>query len=362
MIKEKIVKFVFAHPLILDISKNILSNKYIVNSNLYKKLVLKKAQILDTSNIKFQTIFIETTLTCNSRCVFCYHHNKVLTGTMTMDLFKKIIDDSYENGVRNVILSVYGEPLVDKYFFERIKYLTKKGMTYGFISNGSLLTREKTNELLSLPGLNFINFSVNGYNTKIYEKMMIGLKRNVSYKNILYFLKMKEKLKPEIIVNISTVKNKINEKDFSSFFKYWSKQKGVHQVMPIELRRLMGDEEYNGDLGSLGPMNQKSNWLSPCKQIWSSIVVYYDGKVTVCCDDLDLRRLIVGDFTKQSFKQIVSSNELKKLKKYTYVTKEKIIQFAVSAIVTVSGSVNSLYFFKNINNNHLDSKIFTNNF
>jgi len=323
MFKEKLVKFIFAHPLILDISKNILSNKYIVNSSLYKTLVLKKAEKLDNYDIKYQTIFIETTLTCNSRCVFCYHHNKVLTGTMTMDLFKKIIDDSYKNGIKNAILSVYGEPLADKYFFDRIEYLTKKGMTYGFISNGSLLTPKKTDKLLSLPGLNFINFSVNGYAKNIYEKMMVGLNRDISYKNILYFLKMKEKIKPEIIVNISTVKNKINEKDFTSFFKYWSKQEGVHQVMPIELRRLMGDEEYNGELGSLGPMNQKSNWLSPCGQIWSSLVVYYDGRVTVCCDDLDLRRLIVGDFTKQTFQQIVSSNELKKLKKIHLCDKRK---------------------------------------
>jgi len=315
MLKEKLVKFIFAHPSLLDISKNILSNKHIVNSNLYKTLVLKKAKKLDNSDIKCQTIFIETTLTCNSRCVFCYHYNKVLTGTMTMDLFKKVIDDSCKNGIKNAILSVYGEPLVDKYFFERINYLIKKGMTYGFISNGSLLTSKKTDKLLSLPGLNFINFSVNGYAPKIYEKMMVGLKRDVSYKNILYFLKMKEKLKPEIIVNISTVKNKLNEKDFTSFFKYWSKQKGVHQVMPIELRRLMGDEEYNGDLGSLGPMNQKSNWPSPCKQLWGPLFVYYDGRVGTCCDDNDLRRLIIGDFNKQTFKEIAFGDELKNLRK-----------------------------------------------
>lgn len=316
MFKEKIVKFIFSHPILLDTSKKILSNKFIVNSNLYKTLVSKKANNLDKSKLKYETVFIETTLTCNSRCVFCYHHKKVLTGTMTMKLFKKIVNDCYQNGIRNLILSVYGEPLVDKYLFERIEYLVKKEMTYGLISNGSLLTPEKTNKLLSSPGLNFINFSVNGYASKIYEKMMVGLNRNVSYKNILYFLKMKEKFKKnKIIVNISTVKNKINEKDFNSFFKFWSQQSGVHQIMPIELRRLMGDAEYNGNLGPLGPMNQKTNWLSPCKGIWNTIVVYYDGKVTVCCDDLDLRRLIIGDFNKQTFKQIVSGSELKNLKK-----------------------------------------------
>lgn len=316
MIKEKIVKFVFSHPILLDISKKILSNKFIVNSKPYKALVLKKAKDLDKSKSKYEAVFIETTLTCNSRCVFCYHYKKIMTGTMTMKLFKKIIDDCYKNGITNVILSVYGEPLVDKYFFERINYLVEKEMTYGFISNGSLLTPEKTKKLLSSPGLNFINFSVNGYAPKIYEKMMVGLKRDVSYKNILYFLKMKEKLKKDkVIVNISTVKNKINEKDFNSFFKFWSKQIGVNQVMPIELRRLMGDVEYKGNLGPLGPMNQKTNWLSPCRQIWNTFMVYFDGRVAVCCDDNDLRRLTIGDFNKQTFKKIVNGNELKNLKK-----------------------------------------------
>lgn len=316
MLKEKAVKFIFSHPLLLDVSKKILSNKLIVNSNIYKKLVLNKARKLDKSEIGYKTIFIETTLTCNSRCVFCYHHKKVLTGTMTMKLFKKVVDDSFKNGVKNVILSVYGEPLVDKFLFDRIEYVVKKGMTYSLISNGYLLTQEKTKKLFKLKGLTFVNFSVNGYSPKVYEKMMVGLKRDVAYKNILYFLKMKEKLgRKEVVVNISTVKNKLNEKDFSSFFKYWSRQKGINQIMPIELRRLMGDEEYNGDLGALGPMNQKENWLSPCKQVWTVLVVYYDGRAAVCCDDLDLRRLIIGDFNKQTFKEIINGREIKNLKK-----------------------------------------------
>lgn len=318
MIKKKVAKFIFAHPTFYESLKILISSRYLANNKLYKKFFLKTAnEYAKKYQLSKKVVFIETTLDCNSKCVFCYHSKKKLTGTMTMDLFKKIIDDCYANNITHVILSIYGEVLMDKFLFERIQYLRKYGMTYGLITNGSLLNKEKAERLFSLGGLRSINFSVNGYTKEAYGKIMVGLNRDVTYKNILYFLNYKEKLRQkDTQVSISIVKNRLNNKDLKDFFKFWIKQRGVNAIFPNELMDRMGDDY--GDkltLGPLGRNHRRGNWLLPCKDLWDTMYIYFDGRVTPCCGDNDLRKLIIGDVNKESLEQIDTGKSIEFLRK-----------------------------------------------
>ena len=223
MLKEKFKRFVFNHPQLLGAAKRFLSNKYVANNFIYKYLVMRKAEKFARESARNNnckhTIFIENVLSCNSRCIFCAHHYQTMTGTMSMELYRKIIDDCHASGIRDITFGVYGETLLDKYLAERIKYLRKYKMTYGFITNASLLTPARVEELFRLGGLAFVHFSVNGFSKEVYEKTMVGLKRDTAYKNILHFLKRKEELKMDnLLVNISTVLTRLNKKDLKDFF------------------------------------------------------------------------------------------------------------------------------------------------
>lgn len=315
MLKEKIKRFVFDHPWMLEMAKRFLFNRYVANNFIYKYLVIKKAERFNREKNRYkQMIFIENTLSCNSRCVFCAHHNKVMAGTMTTDLYKKIIDECYACGINNITFGVYGEPLMDKYLFERIKYLRKYNMTYGIITNASLMTYDKVDSLFQMGGLTFAHFSVNGFSREVYEKTMIGLKRDITYKHVLYFLKQKEERKANnLVVNISIVKTKLSEKDIKGFFNYWRSQKGINMILPVELFDRMG-KEYNGEIGELGPLTNKNNWLSPCRSLWGTLMIYYDGKAAPCCQDNDKRELIVGDLTRQTVKEVSTGEALNNLR------------------------------------------------
>lgn len=317
-------KIVFDHPSLLQAAKIVLSNKIIANNSLYKNFVMKKARRYSEECREYeQVISIETTLSCNARCVFCAHHNQAMTGTMPMELFEKIIDECHEYGIELINLGVYGELLTDKFLFERIKYLRERGMTYSFFSNASLLTPETTDKLFELGGLGNVNFSINGFSREIYEKTMVGLKRDVTYKNVLYFLEQRNKLKlNDLTVHISAVRTKLNKKDFKDFFKFWRKQKGVSTVWSLELMDRMGSD-YDGQLGKLGPMDNKHNWLSPCKLLWGPLSVYCDGRVSPCCKDDDKRELIIGDFSKQTLKEILDGEALKNLRQLHLSDKRK---------------------------------------
>lgn len=278
-------------------------------------MVMKKAKSFAAESKEYkEAISIETTLSCNSRCVFCGHHNKIMTGTMSKELYKKIIDECYSYGMKQIFFGVYGEFLTDKFMLERIEYLRKYGMKYGFITNASLLTSEMTDKLFKLGGLNVINFSVNGFSQEVYEKTMVGLKRDIAYRNILYFLKQKEKIKADdLAVVITTVRTKLNKKDLKNFYNFWKKQKGISSIIPIELMDRMG-KDYEGELGKLGAMDKKSNWLGPCRYAWEALRIYYDGKVSSCCKEDDERKFIVGDLAQQTIREVLEGEVLKNLR------------------------------------------------
>ena len=315
MLKEKIYKFFFNHPNLLHSAKLLLSSKLIANSALYKKMVMKRARrFAKESRLYKEVISIETALSCNSRCVFCGHHNEIMTGTMTKELYEKIIDECNEYGIKTIFFGVYGEFLTDKFMFERIHYLKKYGMNYGFITNASLLAPEITDKLLELGSLVNVNFSVNAFSKEVYEKTMVGLKRDTTYKNVLYFLEQMKKRKiRDLEVVITAVRTKLNKKDLKNFYRFWRKQAGVSTIIPIELMDRMG-KEYEGELGELGAMDNRHNWLAPCKYVWEALRVYYYGKVSACCKEDDERKFLIGDLTKQTLKEILDGEQLKNLR------------------------------------------------
>jgi len=315
MLTEKIIHYLLPRPFLMDIVKAVLCHPLVVNNKLYRDYNLRAAKKFASKYPQgVMGVSLETTLNCNSKCLMCYRRYKEMSGIMSMDLFKKIIDDCAANHISNIGLSVYGEPLMDPYLFERIAYLRKYNMTYGFFTNGNLLDAEKAQKFFALGGLKSINFSVNGYSAEIYERIMVGLKRDVTYKNIINFLRLKEEYRQnDLEVSISIVKLNLNRHEIRKFVKFWEGQKGVNQILTADLWDRVGDNNAL-EIGGLGAAHNKNNWKEPCRSLWGIIYVYCDGRVAPCCDDNDERKLIVGDMNKQSLQQIFSGERMQSLR------------------------------------------------
>lgn len=311
MLKQNLAKYCMRHPATMDVLKTILSSKPLCNNKIYQKYTLHRANQHNSKHPQdVRGVAIETTLDCNARCVMCAHSRKEMFGTMPMELFEKIIDDCVKNNITNIGLSVYGEPLMDKHFFDRVRYLRKYNMNYGFFTNGYLLNSSKVQMLFDLGGLAKINFSVCGYSKNVYENTMVGLKRDITYKNILNFLQAKQNQRNKPIVVISTVKtfSTMKDKDMEKFIRFWQRQKWVDFIITANLWDRMGKENIDDSVGKIGKMIRRDTWLPPCKELWGCVYVYFDGKVTPCCADNDNRELIIGDMNKQTLEDVYSSD------------------------------------------------------
>lgn len=158
----------------------------------YKKLYQKKVgQTVASFRFADLVISIETLNVCNGKCRMCpYQKMTRKKELMSMDLFKKIVDDCVAEGVKIFNLNFYNEPFLDPLIFERIRYIKLKHAQAQFFSNASVMDKEKANQALE-SGLDRINFSVDGAKKETYETIRRGLIYEKMIENISYLVNRK---------------------------------------------------------------------------------------------------------------------------------------------------------------------------
>jgi len=120
------------------------------------------SHLLQFSKDKKPVVVWNVTRACNLHCVHCYaraveqKHEKELTHEQGL----AVIDDLAGFGAP-VILFSGGEPLMRPDLTELASYAVNKGMRAVISTNGTLITREKANELKKI-GLSYVGVSIDG--------------------------------------------------------------------------------------------------------------------------------------------------------------------------------------------------------
>ena len=93
---------------------------------------------------------------CNLECSYC--QVKKTTNRLELRTIKKFIDSLSRNGLKSVILTGGGEPLLYPEINELIKYIKKNNLKLGIITNGTLFTRLDD---ISISSFEWIRISIN---------------------------------------------------------------------------------------------------------------------------------------------------------------------------------------------------------
>jgi len=269
----------------------------LVNTNLYNKFYYKHIK-KQANKIKPKILQIETTNACNARCLMCPHRfMKRKVKIMNLKDFSKILDNVIKNyKIERLTINGFGEPLVDKGIIEKIQYANRKypNLKVDLYTNASLLNKEMADKLLKMR-LGRITFSINGTD-KNYKKVM-GLDYNTVKKNVIYFLEEKRARKNPVLVNISMMILKENEKQEQKFVDFWRKYAdSVRVYYPSDwagvLKENLGLQEIPYD---------RKQW--PCSALWTHIVIHSNGEFIVCCRDyessIQFGNLLKGDDIKK---------------------------------------------------------------
>jgi MoaA/NifB/PqqE/SkfB family radical SAM enzyme len=233
---------------------------------------------------------------------------KVPIKSMKLDAYKKIVNRL--DGVRELVLTGWGEPLFHKNIIEMIRYAKRRGFRVRLTTNGTLLTKVLQDKLLK-SGIDEITFSVDEVRK---SKKSLGHPLIKQLENIESFLKKGKGNKPR--VTLQSTLHKGRKKNVLEIIKFASKigaervnlmrldirfQKLARPNTREEKKLLKKAEALGEELGvqvdflpyvaltgiarrfyrNLAPFLYRFNQF--CPRTLGYIYINVDGQVTPCC-------------------------------------------------------------------------------
>ena len=249
---------------------------------------------------------IECCAICNAACVFCpYPTMERQRGTMSMDLFRKIIDDACTiTRFSDVTLTGLGEPLLDKHLIERVKYIRTKfqpNVTITVYTNGTYLTEAKAQELCDA-GVSILYVSINSFDHR-RRKAIMGLDdyevvEKQTRRAIEIFAKAaKEKgTAQRCVVKAVVSKDLFEPGEPEQFLDKWGGEwnKGGSAFIHME----------GNWAGLMYPVRVQPE--NCCHRAIGEIMVLWDGRVSICCFDGE-GKYILGDLNTQTIREMYNS-------------------------------------------------------
>ncbi|MBI3354613.1 MAG: SPASM domain-containing protein [Nitrospirae bacterium] len=205
---------------------------------------------------------IELTTRCPINCKMCIRETADgwLFGDMMIEDFKKLTP--YFKDVETVILEGWGDSLLHKDFVEIIRLVKAEGAQAGFVTSGSILSKDYISELINA-GTDLIGFSLAGATSGTHNSIRVGSDLNGLLGHIQTFnqIKADKRLqKPSLHVIYLVLKDNISE---IPRLPQLAKEIGIEDVVLTNLIHITNEwqEEqmvYNCDRGQVNSLNPRT--------------------------------------------------------------------------------------------------------
>lgn len=248
------------------------------------------------------SVQIQTVSGCNANCIFCPNKKTELDiplgKRMPMELYKSIVDQCVDLGVRRYSPYLMNESMLDPELPARVAYISERKKPWMFSkinSHGGLLTERMAKGLLDA-GLNRLNFSIQGIEPDVYEKIM-GLKFDKVLSNVERFMDMARAGNYKIRVRIVMLDTTEIHDKLPEIHRFWKKRGIKINVNQLENRG------HHKNIQSNEIAVRKLENFDWCSRMFDQIYVLYDGRLAQCCADWE-QSAIMGDLSKYSLRDI----------------------------------------------------------
>lgn len=250
-------------------------------------------------------ILIDISSLCNHSCNFCSNvkmRNKLHASD---DMVYKALDEAKNEGSEAVGLYATGEPFLNKNLEVFIKHAKKIGYKYVFVTtNGAAVTQKRIAQAIE-NGLDSIKFSIHGGTPETYEKIHGKNDLDRVIKNLKYVDEYRKKNNKKLKIFVSMVETYANTNEIEllrkmviNYIDEWDLKKMFNSCGTMPENNLIGEVEENNIRGR--------GHHDTCFQPFGSFTITPEGFVSGCVLDYH-KALIVGDFNKQSLKEIWQS-------------------------------------------------------
>ena len=254
------------------------------------------------TRLKHTEVRYEVTDKCNANCIMCpreEHEHGREHGIMNQENYERSIDEVVELGAKKVVLTGFGEPMLDRKLEKKISYAKSKGLETYFITNGSVLTDKRARGILEA-GLDEMRVSFYGMGSDTYNAVMQGLEYEKTKEGLLSFLKLRNTMGVDTKVQLSYLVLPENEKDTEDFRSYWEPK--------VEALEIWKPHNF-GDGKSYRERSEDVSLKTTCGRPESGpLQIQWNGEVVPCCYDYN-NKIILGNAFEQPVLEILNNSK-----------------------------------------------------
>ncbi len=257
---------------------------------------------------------IEPTTKCNLRCTYCPVGSEAgPTGHMDPAVFRKVVDD-IERHALLLILWGWGEPFVCPSIYEMIAYAHRKQIRLVSSTNGHLFTSREHAEGVVRSGLDALIVSLSGTTQEAYHRFRGG-RLDTALEGTSEIVAAKRRLgsrSPH--VQLSFIVTDYSEEQIPKVLDL-ARSLGVDglslkKMNTASVKPRLGpdqalpvDEHYRRFQYTDGNEGRVRVRHNPCKALWHSPTLRWDGRINPCAYDFDGEH-VLGDATTTPLREI----------------------------------------------------------
>jgi MoaA/NifB/PqqE/SkfB family radical SAM enzyme len=254
----------------------------------------------------------ETTNHCNLKCDYCPREDSGRGfGHMELGLFDALSDQCAH---RETVFSPqgFGEPFADARFGDLLRRAHARGVRYlDVTSNGTLLTEENCRALIEAPAA-LISIELDGADPAVFEASRKGASYAEVVENVKRLLRMREEARSEFpYVCLSVLRLPEVLPTLPAFYALWKPLlRPTDEIFEALPATWTGDRPMPGKRAAT---EAELRTRPPCRHLYKTLQVYYDGRTSPCTYD-HACRLQVGDASRQSLDEIWNGEPLRRLR------------------------------------------------
>jgi organic radical activating enzyme len=257
-------------------------------SKLYASMLFaRKAKKIVT----LQSATIETVNICNQRCRYCSISQMTRPAQiMDIDLFHKILRDCQAQQIRRIHLQMQGEPTLDPFLLERAITAQRLGFSVSLATNG----------------LNPIDPELLQYVDQIAVSADVGTEAD-------YNKDHKLKKFGEIVAHVKAMHECKNRRAQIEIRLKPALMSGLSALRAIRFWRDKSDQVVTYFTILQTPIDRKKPRCDarfPCSYLYDPICVLSDGRVALCCLDIDGAECL-GDLKVESLSTVYNGQRRK---------------------------------------------------
>jgi hypothetical protein len=241
---------------------------------------LARAVMLRRYQRRPDEIDIEVTSSCDADCIMCPRRAmRRAAGPMPLPLFRAIVDEAVELGVRDLVLNGYGEIATLRNYRDYLACIRRRSARIRILvnTNGMRLTEDLAAAFIEYH-VDIVNVAIDGVTADTYERIRRHLKLDVVEANVRRLVAMRDAARakrPYIMVHMIQMPE--NAHEAQPFLAKW---RGVADDAGIAGIVSRG--------GSVTAPPRDPDWAAtPCFLLWRQMPILSDGSVAMCCDDWD---------------------------------------------------------------------------